>query len=309
MIAATKKNAEMLGKRHGSTFECMFLVSEPLSFLHYLSLALPEREPTHHPISTFHRTISPAKPHPNQTQGRNCKTLKEENLTFTMATSPESSPSRRRGSTGSAPTLSRRLSGGTAKKVRWIGKHLKNLTKDDDSDDELWGTSIERPSDLEDPNCPINSVPIGYVPLHQLTLTRPEVVQRHWHKTSSFSNDIKKIARKSTKANLQDIYTPLTNDVPASSSRPSTRRSNTQPDTPASRPQSRVDQLKNVGREDAPLINAASSSSFRFPSSLKKDSSRDYTPGSSSTWSGSRIGRPRRGPDISRSGDIYEPLK
>ncbi|KAI9607621.1 hypothetical protein KEM48_003530 [Puccinia striiformis f. sp. tritici PST-130] len=153
-----------------------------------------------------------------------------------MATSPESSPSRRRGSTGSAPTLSRRLSGGTAKKVRWIGKHLKNLTKDDDSDDELWGTSIERPSDLEDPNCPIN-----------------KVVQRHWHKTSSFSNDIKKIARKSTKANLQDIYTPLTNDVPASSSRPSTRRSNTQPDTPASRPQSRVDQLKNVGREDAPL--------------------------------------------------------
>ncbi|OAV93701.1 hypothetical protein PTTG_12398 [Puccinia triticina 1-1 BBBD Race 1] len=232
-----------------------------------------------------------------------------------MNSSSENSPSRRRGSTGSLPALGRRVSDGSAKTVRWLGKQIKSFKKDDDSDsDELWGTSIERPFDLEDPNCPIERVPSGYVPLHELAnRARPQAVERHWHKTSSFSHGAKRVTRKPTKLDLKGVCQPSNGDGQGTSeqrAQPSGKKSKAPLDDLPPRPQSRVDQLKSTARGD--VVSPAPKPRSPRPSffgSKKKELFRDNTPGSSATWSGPRISTPRRRPDVSRWNEIYEAPK
>ncbi|KAA1102795.1 hypothetical protein PGTUg99_036053 [Puccinia graminis f. sp. tritici] len=227
-----------------------------------------------------------------------------------MDTSPTSSPPKRRGSTGSIPALGRTVSGGSVKTVKWIGKQIKNLKKDDsDSDsEELWGTSIERPSDLEDPNCPPTNLPSGYVPLYKLTHRgRPEVMEKHWHSSNTLSRGPKRGTRNPTKIDLKELYQPLT-DAGKGSRRQQARRSGRRSKTPTEeqppRPRSRIEQPKSSARDDVTSPAPKSTAD-----SKKKKSSREYIPGSSSTWSGPRISKPIRRPDITRVNEIYDPPK
>ncbi|PLW08367.1 hypothetical protein PCANC_24166 [Puccinia coronata f. sp. avenae] len=232
-----------------------------------------------------------------------------------MDASSVGSSSSRRSSSGSLPALARRLSGGSAKTVRWIGRKLQNRRKDDDSDsDELWGTSIERPADLEDPNCPIDSVPSGYIPLHQLTpRARPEALHKHWHSPSSLSQATKKVAKKSGKPDLKTLFKPPTEEEVTARrglqrAHSLDRRSKTPVDHAYSRPQSRLDQLKSSARTNSPSRTPSSSSTLASSPQVQW-APRDNTPGSSATWSQSQTRKKQRGPAFSRLQEMYEPPK
>ncbi|KNZ62133.1 hypothetical protein VP01_130g11 [Puccinia sorghi] len=227
-----------------------------------------------------------------------------------MESTPSTFPSRR-GSTGSLPTVGRRFSGGSAKTVRWIGSKLKNLTQDDDSDsDELWGTSFERPMDLEDPSCPVGSVPSGYVPLYQLVQrAQPEPLQKHWHNAISFSQGSKKGSKKSTKPDLKTLFSPSTSNGGRSGIQRTHSLdacSETPVSLPPSRPPTRVEHLRTVASRD----QASSSSSPASPMPSNTHSKIGLPPrGHYPTWSQSRISRPYRRPGGSRWQEIYEPPK
>ncbi|OAV97828.1 hypothetical protein PTTG_01322 [Puccinia triticina 1-1 BBBD Race 1] len=101
----------------------------------------------------------------------------------------------RSASTGSLPALGRRLSSGSIKAVKWIGKQFKNKKPTDDSDsDELWGTSREIPA--TEAGTPTGE---GDQLVAQSTLehrARREILERHWQDFYSFDCNAVKIANK-----------------------------------------------------------------------------------------------------------------
>ncbi|EFP82772.1 hypothetical protein PGT21_009526 [Puccinia graminis f. sp. tritici] len=114
---------------------------------------------------------------------------------------------KRSASTGSLPALGRRLSNGSLRAVKWIGKQFKNKKPASDSDsDESWGTPSELPLGQDAGPSRIDD---EYVPQSTLAhRARREALEKHWNDIYSFDWPAGKIPSRPVPADPVDR--PLT---------------------------------------------------------------------------------------------------
>ncbi|KNZ47456.1 uncharacterized protein VP01_637g9 [Puccinia sorghi] len=116
-----------------------------------------------------------------------------------MGNDQQSNHHRRSSSTHSLPALGRRLSSGSLKAVKWIGKQLKSKKSSSISDsEELWGTSRELPAEAADhdeppvtPSCRPSRPNQQQASVPQSTLehrVRRRALENHWDDIYSFDS-------------------------------------------------------------------------------------------------------------------------